>query len=93
MSIDAHELRERARTLRSLASEIERGPAMSLDRHAGPETWRTPRAELCRSVLRTGQRQLHQAAEELRWIAHRLESEAASCERLSVGQTSMGDTR
>ncbi|MCU0259526.1 MAG: hypothetical protein MUE78_00775 [Ilumatobacteraceae bacterium] len=80
MSTDAHHLRDRARALRALATEIERTPAMSLDRHAGPDTWRTPRADLCRAVLRTGQHQLHRAADELRWVAHRLELEAASVE-------------
>lgn len=74
---DPTHLRARARTLRTLADSIERTPAMSLDAHAGPDTWRTPRADLCRWILGSNQAQVHRAADELRWSAHRLDRQAA----------------
>jgi hypothetical protein len=77
---DPTQLRQRARTLRSLADAIESTPAMSLETHAGPDTWRTPRADLCRWILGTNQAQIHRAADDLRWNAHRLERRAAEIE-------------
>jgi hypothetical protein len=74
------QLRARARALRHLATRIECTPAMSLDRHAGDDTWRTPRADLARSILRANQAQLHHAVDELRWTAYRLELQAVDVE-------------
>lgn len=74
------QLRGRARALRRLATELERTPAMSLDGDAGPDTWRMPRAELCVALLRSNQQQLHHHAEELRWLAYRLDCRALELE-------------
>ena len=74
------QLRARARTLRALATRIECTPAMSLDRYAGDDTWRTPRADLARSILRANQAQLHHAVDDLRWAAYQLELRAVDVE-------------
>ncbi|HEY3483838.1 MAG TPA: hypothetical protein VGK49_00585 [Ilumatobacteraceae bacterium] len=78
---EQHELRQRARHLRSLAGQVESSPVMALHRHAGSDTWRTPRAELLLGILTANQGQLRRAAEELRWQAHLLETRA---ERMMV---------
>lgn len=87
---DPTQLRQRAHTLRSLAVTIEATPAMSLETHAGTDTWRTPRADLCRWVLDTNQAQVHRAADDLRWNAHRLDRRAAEIEatRAALGGAS-----
>lgn len=91
---DPARLRLRARELRRLAAAIERTPAMSLDHDAGPETWRMPRAELCLALLRSNQQQLHVHAEELRWLAHRLECRAVELETSLPGaSTAWGAAR
>jgi hypothetical protein len=72
----AEHLRRRARGLRDLAAEIEALPIMDLDRHAGDDTWRGPRAELCRSTLAANQRQLARSVDDLRWHATQLEEQA-----------------
>jgi hypothetical protein len=89
-SDDPSLLRRRATTLRSLAGTIESTPAMSLETHAGPDTWRTPRADLCRWILVVNQSQVHRAADELRWSAHRLERRATEIEleRIALGGVS-----
>ena len=73
---EQHELRRRARHLRALAGDVESGPVMGLHRHAGSDTWRTPRAGLLLGILTANQAQLRRAAEELRWQAHLLEARA-----------------
>jgi hypothetical protein len=82
MSAPEHpaELRARARSLRTLATDLERSPVMSLDRDAGPDTWRVPRGDACFAALRTHQAHVHQAADDLRWLAHRLELRADEVE-------------
>jgi hypothetical protein len=78
MSAPEHpaELRARARSLRTLATDLERSPVMSLDRDAGPDTWCVPRGAACLAALRTHQGHVHQAADDLRWLAHRLDLRA-----------------
>lgn len=80
MSDHPNELRRRARVLRLLAGRMEATPAMSLDAHAGPDTWRTPRGDLCRWILGANQTQVHRTADDLRWSAHRLDERAAEIE-------------
>lgn len=77
----AAQLHERARELRRLATRIEELPVLRLDAEAGDDTWTGPRPALCRSTLQVNQRQLHQAADDLRWRAHRFEVEALELER------------
>jgi hypothetical protein len=79
-SQDASTLRARARLLRMLAVELERTPAMSLERFAGDDTWRSPRAATCGHELVGGQTRLLHAADELRWTAMRFERCATDIE-------------
>ncbi|MEX2625633.1 MAG: hypothetical protein WD225_02050 [Ilumatobacteraceae bacterium] len=90
MSDHPNELRRRARVLRALAGRMEATPAMSLDAHAGSDTWRTPRGDLCRWILGANQTQVHRAADDLRWSAHRLDERAAEIEseRAALGGAS-----
>jgi hypothetical protein len=73
----AAHLRRRASQLRELATDIEALPIMRLGRYGDDDTWRGPRAALCRATLTANQRQLHTAAEDLRWHAYRLDQQAA----------------
>lgn len=81
-----HHLRERAARLRHLAVTIERLPVMGLDRDGDADTWRGQRPALCRATLATNQRQLHAAAEDLRWEAYRLEHHADDLDVLARRQ-------
>lgn len=79
----ANELRRRAGHLRELAERIEGLPVMRLDRWADVDTWRGPRPMLCTSTLATNQHQLHAAAEELRWRAHRFQLQAEQLDAMA----------
>ena len=70
---DPSTLRMRARLLRALAVELERTPAMALDRYAGTDTWRSPRADACDRELVVDQTRMFHAADELRWTALQFE--------------------
>ena len=87
MSYDVHPhasvLRQRAATLRDLASCIERSIVMSLDELAGDTTWSSPRARLCEAMLARNLHQLHRAADDLRDTAFRLQARAGELD-LSV---------
>ncbi len=76
----ASTLRARARLLRTLAIELERTPAMALERYAGTDTWRSPRADACAHELVADQTQMFHAADELRWTALHLERCATDIE-------------
>jgi hypothetical protein len=86
MSVAADLLRERARHLRELAETIESMPVMRLEHHADDDTWRGPRASLCRSTLAVNQQQLHRAADDLRLHAYRFEHRAAELDVLARSQ-------
>jgi hypothetical protein len=73
-------LRMRARLLRALAVELERTPAMALERLAGADTWRSPRADACELELVADQTRLFHAADELRWTAMQFERCATDIE-------------
>ncbi len=79
----AHHLRQRASHLRQLSDAIENSPVMSLDCHGGGDTWRGPRADLCRATLATNQHQLHGAVEDLRWQAHQFDRRAEELEAIA----------
>ncbi len=66
-------MRARAQLLRALAVELERTPAMALERFAGADTWRSPRADACGHELVADQTRMLHAADELRWTALQLE--------------------
>jgi hypothetical protein len=76
LSAQATILRERATHLRQLAVRIEQSGVMRLDVHAGDDTWRGARAELCVATLVHNQHQLHHAADDLRTHAYRLACQA-----------------
>lgn len=82
----AEQLRQRAAELRRLATRIEQLPVMRLDAYAGDDTWSGPRPTLCRTTLCTNQRQLHQAADDLRWHAYRFEIEADEADTLALAE-------
>jgi hypothetical protein len=77
---DASTLRARARLLRMLAIELERTPVMALERFAGDDTWRSPRAAACGHELVAGQTRLLHAADDLRWTAMQFERCATDLE-------------
>lgn len=77
---EAERLRRRAATLRELAARVERAAVMRLHELAGPDTWRTPRGELCRNLLVANQSQARHAIDELRRVARRFEEHAAQIE-------------
>lgn len=77
---DVSMMRARAQLLRTLAVELERTPALALERFAGADTWHSPRADACRDQLISDQTRLLHAADELRWTALRLERCAADVE-------------
>jgi hypothetical protein len=79
-SQQASTLRARARLLRTLASELEATPVMALERFAGADTWRSPRADVCGQELVADQTRMLHAADELRWTAMRLERWATDIE-------------
>jgi len=74
---EAIELRRRAQRLRHLASRIESSRVMSLERHAGNNTWRGRRPLLCINLLRHNQAQLHAEVDGLRWQAYLFDQQAA----------------
>ncbi|HWM20474.1 MAG TPA: hypothetical protein VNO51_12360 [Ilumatobacteraceae bacterium] len=76
----ASTLRARATQLRALAVELERTPAMALERFAGTDTWRSPRADVCAHELIADQTRILHAADDLRWTALRLERCATDLE-------------
>jgi hypothetical protein len=87
--MNANQLRLRARHLRDLANSIESLAVMRLDGHADDDTWRGPRPLLCRSTLGSNQQQLHAAAEDLRWHAHRFEQHAAELDAIAAARVGL----
>ncbi|WP_395151684.1 hypothetical protein [Ilumatobacter sp.] len=83
---EAIELRHRAQRLRHLASRIESSMAMSLERHAGNDTWRGRRPLLCVNLLRHNQAQLHAEVDGLRWQAYLFDQQAARLDQAAALQ-------
>ncbi|MBV1894713.1 MAG: hypothetical protein KUG57_11730 [Ilumatobacteraceae bacterium] len=86
----AAQLRRRAQHLRTLASEMESTPALSLGQHAGEETWCGSRPELCRSALKANHQRLHASADSLReqaylFVRHANEIEIEVRRALAIG--------
>ena len=79
-SQQASTLRACARLLRTLAIELEGTPAMALERFAGADTWRSPRADACGHELVADQTRMFHAADDLRWTAMHLERCATDIE-------------
>ena len=73
-------MRARAQHLRALAVELERTPAMALERFAGADTWRSPRADTCCDRLVADQTRMFHAADELRSTALQFERCATDIE-------------
>jgi hypothetical protein len=77
---DPDHLRRRARSLSAFAGQLEALRAMRLQNFAGPDTWHTPRADLCRHLLGANQAQVRAAIDELRQGAVQLERRAMEAE-------------
>ena len=93
MSATPSTLRQRAAALRTLATAIERTPAMSLEHLAGDDTWRGPRPLLCHNVLVANLAQVHAAIEDLRVQAWSLERQAHELEAVEAAGIHPVDTR
>jgi hypothetical protein len=87
--MNANHLRQRAQHLRELANSIESLAVMGLEGHAGDDTWRGPRPMLCRSTLGSNQRQLHAAADDLRFHARRFEQHAAELDAVAAARVGL----
>jgi|TARA_R110002110_G_scaffold75033_1_gene198418 hypothetical protein len=81
---EAIELRRRAQRLRHLASRIDASLVMTLERHAGNNTWRGRRPLLCVNLLRHDQSQLAAEVEGLRWQAYLFDQQAARLDQAAV---------
>jgi|TARA_R110002110_G_scaffold202859_3_gene414009 hypothetical protein len=81
---EAIELRRRAHGLRQLASRIEASPVMTLEHHAGHNTWRGRRPLLCVNLLRHDQAQLDAEVEGLRWQAYLFDQQAARVDQAAA---------
>ena len=71
------ELRQRASTLRTIASKIDCTRALDLHRRAGDNTWRGPTPQHCLDDLLQMRVELLAAAEDLRVSARTLDMRAA----------------
>jgi len=78
------QLRHRAEMLRRMAIRLDSIGAAALLAWAGPETWDSPRAELCRELLRCNLEQITHAQQHLRVSARALDERAALHEARSV---------
>jgi hypothetical protein len=87
---EAQRLRWRCDDLRRLADAVERTQLLSLERHAGPETWRSAAAEQCVAELSDDQVRLFHAADDLRWMAWQLERQADELELLDALRPPIG---
>jgi hypothetical protein len=58
--------RRRAAHLRTLATQIESTPSMSLHLHAGVDTWYGPRPDACATDLALAQGAAREAIDDLR---------------------------
>ncbi len=79
-----NQLRHRAEMLRRLAIRLDSIRARDLLALAGPETWDSPRAELCRELLRANLAQIDDAGRRLRTDARLLEDRAAAAEAAAL---------
>lgn len=69
-------LRQRAGSLRSLATSIERLLVTTLGDEKLDDVWTGPRAQLCEQMLARNLQQLHRAADDLRDTAYRFRQRA-----------------
>jgi hypothetical protein len=88
----ADEYRRRAVELRRLIAELEAAPVLRLHHAAGTDTWTSPAADVCRSMLRDDQTRLLHAIAELEqhawWYEHQadaLDAIAAAARPLTPG--------
>lgn len=78
------QLRHRAEMLRRLAIRLDSIRARDLLALAGPDTWDSPRAELCRELLRSNLAQIDEAGRRLRTDARLLDDRAAIAEAAAL---------
>ncbi len=79
-----NQLRHRAEMLRRLAIRLDSIRAGDLLAIAGVDTWDSPRAELCRELLRSNLAQIDEAGRQLRNGARSLEDQAAAADTAAV---------
>ena len=80
----ATQLRDRAQRLRQMSSALEHTPLLGLDRHAGIDTWRGPRADDCVNQLRSVQARIQRAADDLRRHAWTFERRADELDEVTA---------
>lgn len=78
------QLRQRATTLRTIASRIECAPALDLHRRAGDDVWRGPTPLHCLDDLLRMRVELLAAADDLRAGARTLDMRAAQLDRQAL---------
>jgi hypothetical protein len=92
MSTDptAAQYRRRALELRRLAAELEESPVLRLHDGAGTETWASPGADACRTMLADDQARLLHAAAELHEQAWWYEQQADALDAIAAARLAMG---
>ena len=76
--------RQRAAHLRTLATQIDATPSMSLHLHAGVDTWYGPRPDSCMTDLVAAQRAVRDAADDLQRQAFTFERRADELEAAAI---------
>lgn len=82
--VQAANLRRRAAHLRTLASQMEHTPSMSLQSHATVDTWRGPGAQACTDDLAAAQRAVRLAIDDLADRAWRFDRTADELEAAAI---------
>ena len=92
MSADptAAQYRRRALEMRRLAAELAESPVLRLHNDAGTETWASPGADACRTMLADDQARLLHAAAELREHAWWYEQQADALDAIAAARLAAG---
>jgi hypothetical protein len=92
MSTDptAAQYRQRAMELRRLAAELSESPVLRLHDGAGTETWASPGADVCRTILADDQARLLHATAELLEHACWYEQQAGALDAIAAGRLAAG---
>lgn len=80
----AAQYRRRATHLRTLASQMQHTPSMTLQTHATVDTWHGPCAQECNQNLATAQRAVHFAIDDLDSRAWRFDRDADELEAAAI---------
>jgi len=82
----ADEYRRRAADLRRLAAQLESVPLAEVESWAGPDTWTSPGADECRSLLARDRQRVDHAVDDLRHEAWTLERRAEAVDAAAAAQ-------